>query len=52
MQYSRTLYTVDNLDDLLDANNGVIAFQDKLFDIKIKSQRNIAPRDYITNTCN
>ena len=35
----------------LDANNNIIAFEDKLYDITLNEYRHITPQDYITKTC-
>ena len=49
--YLKNLYTVERLDDKLDANNNLLAFDDKLYDITLNKFRNISPFDYITKTC-
>ncbi len=50
IDYLEHLYLNLDLDDLIDANINVLAFNDKLYDIKIKEFRNIEPNDYITKT--
>ena len=45
------LYTDVDLDKKLDANNNIIAFEDKLYDITLNEYRDITPQDYITKTC-
>lgn len=51
IKFLEHLYTDDTLDDKLDSNNNLIAFDDKVYDIKINGFRNIEPTDYITLTC-
>jgi P4 family phage/plasmid primase-like protien len=50
IEYLKDLYLVDNLDDLLDANVGLLAFSNCVYDIKLKKFRMISPEDYITIT--
>lgn len=50
IDYLTNLYTVENLDDLLDKNNSVLAFTDKLYDVTNNTFRDIKPQDYITKT--
>jgi len=51
MDYLIHLYTDVDLDKKLDANNNIIAFEDKLYDITLNEYRDITPEDYITKTC-
>jgi P4 family phage/plasmid primase-like protien len=44
------LYTLENLDDLIDNNNHLLAFNNCLYDIQNKKFRKISPTDYITKT--
>lgn len=44
------LYTLENLDDLIDNNNELFAFNNCVYDIKNKIFRKINPTDYITKT--
>ena len=44
------LYTLENLDDLIDSNNHLLAFNNCLYDIQNKKFRKINPTDYITKT--
>ena len=50
IEYLKDLYLVENLDDLLDANVGLLAFSNCVYDIKLKKFRMISPEDYITIT--
>ena len=52
IEYLNVFYTIERLDDLVDNNNNLIAFDDgKCFDISNKQFRKILPTDYITKTC-
>jgi P4 family phage/plasmid primase-like protien len=50
IDYLTNLYLVDNLDDLLDSKISLLAFNNCLYDMNIKSFRNINTDDYITKT--
>jgi len=50
IDYLSNLYNVDRLDTLLDANDKLLAFDNKLFDFHNNCFRNIEPTDYITKT--
>jgi len=50
IQFLENMYLNSDLDDLIDANINVLAFNNKLYDIKIKGFRLIEPKDYITKT--
>jgi P4 family phage/plasmid primase-like protien len=51
MDYLTNLYTVKNLDDKLDNNNNLLAFNDGyLYDMEIGDFRKIKTSDYITKT--
>lgn len=50
IEYLKNLYLIENLDDLIDAKPHLLAFSDKVFDIKLRSFRNIEANDYITIT--
>jgi P4 family phage/plasmid primase-like protien len=50
IKYLRTHYTIDNLDDLIDANQKLFAFDDKLYDVDKAEFRDIKPNDYIKTT--
>ena len=50
IDYLEHLYLNLDLDDLIDANINLLAFNDKVYDMKIKEFRNIEPSDYITKT--
>ena len=45
------LYLIEDLDEKLDNNINIIAFNDKLYDIILNKYRNIEKTDYITKTC-
>jgi putative DNA primase/helicase len=49
-EYLTHLYTVENIDDLIDSNVNIIAFDNMLYDNTIKNFRNIKPTDYISKT--
>ena len=51
IDYLKLNYTVDRLDDMLDAKNNLLAFDDQLFDISKIEFRKIQPTDFITKTC-
>ena len=51
IDYLKLNYTVDRLDDMLDAKNNLLAFDDQLFDISKNEFRKIQPADFITKTC-
>jgi hypothetical protein len=44
------LYTIKNIDDLMDSNVDLFAFNNMLYDNTIKDFRPIKPNDYITKT--
>lgn len=50
IDYLSNLYHVNRLDTLLDANENLLAFDDKVFDLSTNSFRDIQPADYITKT--
>jgi P4 family phage/plasmid primase-like protien len=50
IEYLENLYLNIRLDDLIDNNINVLAFDDKLYDMTQKQFRNIMPDDYITKT--
>ena len=50
IKYLAGLYINDKIDDLLDSNKDLIAFDNMLYDNKIKEFRPIKPTDYITKT--
>jgi P4 family phage/plasmid primase-like protien len=50
IKYLEQLYMNLRLDDLIDANINVLAFDNKIFDIKLKDFRPIEATDYITKT--
>jgi len=50
IDYLEHLYLNLDLDDLIDADINLLAFNDKVYDMKIKGFRNIEPSDYITKT--
>ena len=50
IDYLSNLYSVDNLDSLLDSNINLLAFNDKLYDFDKLQFRNIEPTDFITKT--
>jgi len=50
IDYLTHLYTVDRLDDKIDGSMDIIAFDNCVYDIKIKDFREILPSDYITKT--
>jgi putative DNA primase/helicase len=50
-EYLTHLYTVEKIDDLIDSNVNLIAFENILYDNTIKDFRKIKPTDYISKTC-
>jgi len=50
IKYLAGLYMNDKIDELLDANKDLVAFDNMLYDNKIKDFRPIKPTDYITKT--
>ena len=50
IDYLQHLYTVDRLDDLIDANANLLSFDNMVYDYKNKIFRDIEPTDYITKT--
>lgn len=50
IKYLAGLYINDKIDELLDSNKDLIAFDNMLYDNKIKEFRPINPTDYITKT--
>jgi len=50
IDYLEHLYLKIDLDDLLDSNSNLLAFNNKVYDITIKDFRDIKPDDYITKT--
>jgi len=50
IKYLAGLYINDKIDELLDSNKDLIAFDNMLYDNKIKEFRPIKPTDYITKT--
>ena len=49
-KYLPHLYNVENIDDKLDSNVNLFAFNNMLYDNSIKSFREIIPYDFITKT--
>lgn len=52
IDYLEYLYTIDDVDNLLDANINLFAFNNELYDNIKKEFRPIKPTDYITKTTN
>lgn len=50
IDYLEFLYIKIDLDDLLDSNVNLLAFNNKVYDMTIKNFRDINPDDYITKT--
>ena len=50
IEYLEHLYLNIDLDDLIDANTDLLAFNDKVFDVKLGNFREIKSTDYITKT--
>lgn len=50
IDYLEFLYIKIDLDDLLDSNVNLLAFNNKVYDMTIKNFRDIKPDDYITKT--
>lgn len=50
IDYLEYLYLKIELDDLLDSNVNLLAFNNKVYDITINNYRDIKPDDYITKT--
>jgi hypothetical protein len=50
IKYLAGLYMNDKIDELLDSNKDLVAFDNMLYDNKIKDFRPIKPTDYITKT--
>lgn len=50
IKYLAGLYINDKIDELLDSNKDLIAFDNMLYDNKVKEFRPIQPTDYITKT--
>lgn len=50
IKYLVDLYTKEDLDDLINSNMELLAFENKLYDIKERKFRDIEPTDYITKT--
>lgn len=50
MEYLKDLYTVEDLDSLLDSKIDLLCFTDYVYDMKIKKFREIQTTDYITKT--
>lgn len=46
------LYTIKDIEEKIDANINLLAFNNCLFDYKLKKFRNIEPQDYISKTTN
>jgi P4 family phage/plasmid primase-like protien len=46
-QYLKELYSNDKIDDLIDSNVNLLAFNNKVYDYSIKSIRDIEKSDYI-----
>jgi putative DNA primase/helicase len=51
IDYLNHLYTNDRIDELIDSNKDLVAFNNMLYDNKIKDFRLIKPSDYISKTC-
>ena len=52
IDYLSNLYNIERLDTLLDSNNKLLAFDNKVFDYELEKFRDIQPTDYITKTTN
>jgi phage/plasmid-associated DNA primase len=50
IEYLSNLYNVDGLDQLIDSNINLLAFEDQLYDFNLLKFRNIDPKDYISKT--
>lgn len=50
IKYLAGLYSNDKIDELLDSDKDLVAFDNMLYDNKIKEFRPIKPTDYITKT--
>lgn len=50
-EYLTHLYTIEKIDDLIDSNVDLIAFDNILYDNSIKDFRKINATDYISKTC-
>jgi len=50
ISYLQHLYSINNIENLLDSKKECIAFNDKLYDLNLGNFRNINPDDYITKT--
>lgn len=50
ISYLQHLYSVNNIENLLDSKKECIAFNDKIYDLNLGDFRNINPDDYITKT--
>lgn len=50
IEYLKFMYTKDKLDDLIDSDVNLFAFDNLLYDNKIKNFRKIEPTDYICKT--
>jgi P4 family phage/plasmid primase-like protien len=50
IDYLSSLYTVEKIEEKIDNQNNLLAFNDYLYDIKLKKFRKIEPTDYISVT--
>ena len=50
IDYLKNYYTIDNLNQMIDANKNLIAFNNMLYDFSINDFREIRPNDYISRT--
>jgi len=50
IDYLSNLYSVNRLETLIDSNDKLLAFDNKLFDFVLNDFRDIKPTDYITKT--
>ena len=50
IKYLKKLYTIDDIDDLINSNVNLLAFNNMLYDNTIKDFRPIKPNDYISKT--
>ena len=50
IEYLKTLYFDEHLDDKLDKNQNLLCFNDKVYDISLNEFRDVEPTDYISVT--
>jgi P4 family phage/plasmid primase-like protien len=51
IDYLKFKYTIDRLDDKIDANPNILGFDDKVYDVMTGQFRDIKPDDYLTKSC-